>query len=207
MSVYWYLPDENEWYKAAYYDPSLTGSNRYWLYPTRSNAPPSSDAPPGGTDSANYFGPSGYVLTQLTTKSPTQNYLTDVGAYFDSPSAYGTYDQGGDVFQWNDLDGSVSSSVRGYRGGDFAGASYLLDATTRFYVTPLFSNYTTGFRVAENQAVPEPGSITLLLAWGAGLGVWRLRPSAKHLSNKRTVRRAHGRSHDLSERTRSDDRV
>jgi len=33
-SEYWYLPDENEWYKAAYYDPTIPGSNKYWLYPT-----------------------------------------------------------------------------------------------------------------------------------------------------------------------------
>jgi len=177
-SAFWYLPDENEWYKAAYYDPSLTGANKYWLYPARSSTPPSADAPPGGTNSANYFGTTGYVLTQSTTNSPTQNYLTDVGAYNDSPSAYGTYDQGGDVFQWNDLDPSVASSVRGYRGGDFGGDWYLLDATTRFTVTPLFFNYTTGFRLAGNQAVPEPGGMTLLITCGAALGAWRVRRKA-----------------------------
>ena len=176
-SAHWYLPDENEWYKAAYYDPSLAAANKYWRYPTRSNNPPSADPPPGATNSANYFGPNGYVLTHSTSRSSAQNYLTDVGAYVGAPSAYGTFDQGGDVFQWNDLDPSVPSSVRGYRGGDFGGDSYLLAATTRFYVTPLFSNYTTGFRVAGNPAVPEPGSTTLLLICGAALGVRRFRPT------------------------------
>jgi formylglycine-generating enzyme required for sulfatase activity len=155
-SAYWYLPDENEWYKAAYYDPGLSGANKYWLYPTRSNNPPSADAPPGGASSANYFGPNGYVLTQSTVNSPTQNYLTDVGAYVGSPSAYGTFDQGGNVFQWNDLDATSGSSVRGFRGGDFAGDSFFLDSTVRSTVTPLFSNYTTGFRVGGDLAVPEP---------------------------------------------------
>jgi sulfatase modifying factor 1 len=183
----WYLPDENEWYKAAYYDPSLPGASKYWLYPTRSNTPPSSDPPPGGTNSANYFGPNGYVLTQSTTSSPMQNYLTDVGAYINSRSSYGTFDQGGDIFQWNDLDASVSSSVRGFRGGSFFGDSYDLDATVRFYVTPLFSNYTTGFRVAGNLAVPEPGGISLLLACGSVIAIWRLGRSGSHLcgSNQR----------------------
>jgi formylglycine-generating enzyme len=191
-SASWYLPDENEWYKAAYYDPSLTGANKYWLYPTRSNFP-SADPPPGGTNSANYFGPNGYVLTQSTTSSPTQNYLTDVGAYIDSVSAYGTFDQGGNVFQWNDLDPSVPSSVRGYRGGDFAGDFGLLAATVRFYVTPVFSNFTTGFRVAGNQAVPEPGSMTLLLTCGVALGVWRLRRNGRrviHSGRRVLVKRA-----------------
>jgi sulfatase modifying factor 1 len=180
-SAVWYLPDENEWYKAAYYDPSLTGANKYWFYPTRNNNPPSSDPPPGGTNSANYFGPNGYVLTQSTTSSPTQNYLTDVGAYINSRSAYGTFDQGGDVFQWNDLDPSLPSSVRGYRGGDFAGDSFFLDATVRFFVTPIFSNFTTGFRVAGNQAVPEPGGTTLLMTCGVVLGIWRLRRMGKRV--------------------------
>ena len=178
-SAFWYLPDENEWYKAAYYDPSLTSANKYWLYPTRSNTPPSADLPPGGTNSANYFGPNGYVLTQSTTNSSTQNYLTDVGAYPDATSAYGTYDQGGNVYQWNDLDPSVASSVRGYRGGSFFGDSYNLDATIRFYGTPLFSNYTTGLRVAGNQAVPEPEAAILLLTGITGLGVWRLRRNVR----------------------------
>jgi sulfatase modifying factor 1 len=179
-SAFWYLPDENEWYKAAYYDPSLGGANKYWFYPTKSNNPPSADPPPGGTNSANYFGPNGYVLTQSMTSSPTQNYLTGVGAYINSPSAYGTLDQGGDVFQWNDLDASTSSSVRGYRGGDFAGDSFFLDSTVRFTVTPVFSNYTTGFRVAPNLGVPEPGGASMLLICGVAIGVWRLRRNSKH---------------------------
>jgi sulfatase modifying factor 1 len=37
----WGIPSENEWYKAAYYDPSLNGgTGGYWLYPTRSNSVP-----------------------------------------------------------------------------------------------------------------------------------------------------------------------
>ncbi len=168
-STYWYLPDENEWYKAAYYDPKIAGSNKYWLYPTKSNSPPSADIPPGGSNSANYFGVNGYVLTQSKSSSSTQNYLTDVGAYIDSPGPYGTFDMGGDVFQWNDLDPSVSGSSRGFRGGDFAGDSYLLDATLRFTLMPSFDNLDVGFRVASNAAVPEPGSIALLLAGVAGV--------------------------------------
>ncbi len=33
----WFLPSENEWYKAAYYDPSKPGGAGYWDYPTKSN--------------------------------------------------------------------------------------------------------------------------------------------------------------------------
>ncbi len=38
-ALYW-IPTENEWYKAAYYDPTLNGgAGGYWTYATRSNTP------------------------------------------------------------------------------------------------------------------------------------------------------------------------
>src|SRR4029079_18120648 len=42
----WWLPSENEWYKAAYHkNDGVTGN--YWDYPTSSDAIPYSDQPPG----------------------------------------------------------------------------------------------------------------------------------------------------------------
>ncbi len=38
----WFLPSEDEWYKAAYYDPNAT---TYYDYPTRSNSVPNNNAP------------------------------------------------------------------------------------------------------------------------------------------------------------------
>src|SRR5262249_22805617 len=48
------LPSENEWYKAAYYNPATSS---YFLYPTSSNTAPTAEAPPGGSNSANYYYP------------------------------------------------------------------------------------------------------------------------------------------------------
>ena len=47
---------ENEWYKAAYYNPS---NATYWAYPTQSNSPPSNVLSATGTNNANisYNGP------------------------------------------------------------------------------------------------------------------------------------------------------
>ena len=39
----WSLPTEDEWHKAAYYDPTLAEpdpANNYWAYPTREDIPP-----------------------------------------------------------------------------------------------------------------------------------------------------------------------
>jgi formylglycine-generating enzyme required for sulfatase activity len=178
-STYWYIPDENEWYKAAYYDPTIPGANKYWLFPTRSNAYPSADVPPGGSNSANFYGTNGYALTQSTSRISTQNYLTDVGAYSNSPSYYGTFDQGGDVGQFNDLDPDVASMSRGYRGGAWFGDVTNLDALLRF-TTPadlshVFETNTLGFRVAAAGPVPEPASIAILLAGGLCLLGYRWR--------------------------------
>ena len=41
--MYWLVPSEDEWYKAAYYQPAAKGgdSDGYWAYPTRTNSLPS----------------------------------------------------------------------------------------------------------------------------------------------------------------------
>ena len=49
-------------------------------------------------------------VTGSTSYDPSQDYLTDVGHIPESLSAYGTFDQGGDVCQWNEAD--ISETVR-----------------------------------------------------------------------------------------------
>ena len=58
-----WLPSEDEWCKAAYYDPTPGAStNNYWLYPTQSDAIPTvgaanviGDISPSGANIANYL--------------------------------------------------------------------------------------------------------------------------------------------------------
>ena len=58
------------------------GNGGYYLYATRSNTAPGNDATnPTAANQANYVNADGqYAVTQSTTLSPSQNYLTDVGA-------------------------------------------------------------------------------------------------------------------------------
>jgi len=160
-TTYW-IPSENEWYKAAYYDPSPSGpADDYWLYPT------GSDSAPGNTigataNQANYYA-GDYAVTQSSSYSSSQNYLTDGGAFSNSASFYGTYDQGGNVFEWNDA--VAPGSLRVYRGGAWQqfGAAYLL-SSDRFENIPSLEVQFAGFRLSS---VPEPSTYALL-ALGAG---------------------------------------
>jgi hypothetical protein len=52
----YFIPSENEWYKAAYYKGGGTNAG-YWLYPTQSNTVPSNVLSATGTNNANWSPP------------------------------------------------------------------------------------------------------------------------------------------------------
>lgn len=171
----WFIPTENEWYKAAYYQPTAQGGDfdSYWAYPIKSNSVPYSDQPLGATPDdtrvGNFFNDDGsanghddgYAVTGSTSYNSSQNYLTDVGAYTSSPSFYRTFDQGGNVFEWNE---ALSISGRGMRGGGWVYSYADLQASSRLFVNPRTGeNQQFGFRMAS-MAVPEPSSILLAVA-------------------------------------------
>lgn len=147
MPPAFHLPSENEWYKAAHYDPSgNAGAGRYYRYATRSDDPPGNhtgDEP----NQANYFAGGIFTVTRAPALEPNQNYLTDVGAFTASASAYGTFDQNGSVWQWNDLDGQPSAS-RGLRGGYWFSGALALDASLFCNDTPSRESNDVGFRLA-----------------------------------------------------------
>jgi formylglycine-generating enzyme len=124
-----YIPTENEWYKAAYYKGGSTNAG-YWDYATKSNSAPGNTIG-SGANQANYW-VGDFAVTQLNNRSASQNYLTNVGAFTGSQSAYGTFDQHGNVWEWNDLIGTAGSS-RGLRGGNWG------DSTGPFYFSSSFS--------------------------------------------------------------------
>ncbi len=144
---YW-IPSEDEWYKAAYHQPSGQSgdSDDYWTYPTGSNTIPGNEI--GTTvNQANLNDGSGYSVTQSGSYDSNQNYLTDGGAYEGSPGFYGTFDQGGNVWEWNDA--VISGSFRGLRGGSWSDFELILRSSTRFDIIPGLENFDVGFRVAS----------------------------------------------------------
>ena len=164
------LPTENEWYKAAYYSPTLNGgAGGYYAYATQSNTPPANQI---GSDAnqANYRPGRVYSVTRSSSYDSNQNYLTDVGAFSGSGSFYGTFDQSGNVYQWDDLDGTAGSS-RGLPGGNWGDTSPSgLSSSSSNSTDPSNENDIIGFRLASPvsgpSAVPEidPNSIGSVLA-------------------------------------------
>jgi formylglycine-generating enzyme required for sulfatase activity len=85
-------------------------------------------------------------------------YLTEVGAYgLNSDSYYGTFDQGGNVWEWNDA--VISGSSRGLRGASWDNRDSLLQSFFRHNNSPTFDNVNIGFRLAS---VPEPSSVLMV---------------------------------------------
>lgn len=97
--------------------------------------------------------------------------LTAVGSYTGSASPYGTFDQGGNVWEWNEA--IVSTSTRGLRGWSFLlGGPSGPAASYRGFDGPSSEIINVGFRVAS---IPEPGTGLLVLTGLLGLAGSRRR--------------------------------
>jgi formylglycine-generating enzyme required for sulfatase activity len=167
----WWIPSENEWYKAAYYKSGGTNAG-YWLYPTQSGSAPGNSIG-GATNQANYYA-GDYAVTQSASYISNTTYLTDAGVFSNSASAYGTFDQGGNVSELNDA--VISGSSRGRRGGQWDRDDVDLRSSTRRFGPPANESDLVGFRLAT---VPEPSTYALLALAAAGLGVHVLRRRRK----------------------------
>lgn len=159
--AYYFLPSENEWFKAAYYRGGGTNAG-YWTYPTQDDTAPTAVA--SGTT------PGTAVYDEQAQPAPV---FANGGL-----SAYGNRGLGGNIAEWTEsawdgLNNSVDED-RIVRGGDWFGPGDLLASSARDINAPLYESDFIGFRVAS---VPEPSTAALLLLAGvaARLWQWRLR--------------------------------
>ena len=170
---YW-VPTENEWYKAAYYKGSGTNAG-YWEYATQvtGTAPIGVGADVVGTGSSGVSpvisGNFANYDSEAVWNGQTGN-VTTVGTN-GGPSAYGAFDMTGNLFEWNDLDGNAGSS-RGLRGGSWGNDAFNSSSSVRF-TGSLSGDSGIGFRLASPVAVPKPSTWVMGLA-GIACGGWQM---------------------------------
>ena len=150
-----FLTSEDEWYKAAYYDAVLPGFRNY---PTGTDAQISCLLPVEDDGNA--------ANCNLTT-------VVAVGSYALSASPYGSFDQGGNAWEWNES--MLPGPFRGLRGGDWNGADPgLTAASARFRQAPTNEALNASFRLART--VPEPSGVALTLTGALMLAAARRAP-------------------------------
>jgi formylglycine-generating enzyme required for sulfatase activity len=163
------LPSYNEWYKAAYYNPT---NSTYYDFANGSNTAPTAVASGTADNTAVYlqsFGQGPADVDQAGGLSP-----------------YGVMGLGGNVYEWDesseDLANSSGSSSRGIRGGDWNSDSSVLSSSTRYGLGPSVESYSfVGFRVASlapSAPVPEPTSMAIF-GLGALAMAYRTRRKSK----------------------------
>jgi formylglycine-generating enzyme required for sulfatase activity len=165
-SATWSLPNENEWFKAAYYDAALSS---YWVYPTSdlgTDPVPTTPDPIGevsnpGSNRANHENNADWNATNPS--QPLDGNTTTVdGAGVDSRSPYATADQGGNVAEWTDA--APETGLRVTRGGSYGSARALLSKNAdlpgptqraQLLLGPDQELATVGFRVVQLAGMPE----------------------------------------------------
>ena len=139
-----FITNENEWYKGAYYSPTST---TYFDYPA-------------GTDTQTVCSAPTATANRANCNNANLGQLSNVGSYTGSASPNGTYDQGGNIWEWNEA--IILANFRGIRGGAFNNLDFRLSAADRSSTTPSLEFNDVGFRIVM---VPEPGT-GLLMAIG-----------------------------------------
>jgi len=162
-NAHYFLPSENEWYKAAYYDPN---SSSYDDYATGSDTAPSAVA--GGT-----------IAGSAVYGQPFGNGPADVNQA-GGLSSFGTMGQGGNVRELIESahsGGHLVNEDRAIRGGYWASNSSKLQSSERNDIAADWETETRhiGFRVASVATVPEPSSTALLGLGGLALILRRKR--------------------------------
>jgi sulfatase modifying factor 1 len=150
-----FLPTEDQWYKAAYHQPSSAGGDAdgYWNLTTKSNNIPTEatvnaigEIENDTANIANYN--TGVDWDSNGDEIEENGNVTAVGSGgAGSAGFYGAFDMGGNVWEWNDA--VISGSFRGLRGGAWGYIEFNLRSYARFNSNPASDSSSFGFRVAS----------------------------------------------------------
>lgn len=131
-----WLPSEDEWYKAAYYQPESEGGppGDYWQFPMSTMERPI-ESDPGST------------LTNAAAFSRGFGGIVPVGSFPNASSPCGALDMGGNVWEWTE--DSIYENKRVLRGGAAAHTWQKLQSNVRSNASPDRWYPDTGFRLAR----------------------------------------------------------
>ena len=154
----YFLPSADEWYKAAYYNPS---NSTYYDFANGSDTRPTAVISGTASNTA--------VYQQSGEASPTgPANVNDAGGL----SPYGVMGLGGNAWEWQEsyLADGDGSSPRGFRGGSYTDEPNNISSSALINVGPSVQNINIGFRVASfpssAAAVPEPSMMVIGTLFG-----------------------------------------
>ncbi|MFU8828923.1 MAG: SUMF1/EgtB/PvdO family nonheme iron enzyme, partial [Phycisphaerales bacterium] len=147
-----WIPSQDEYIKAAYYDPNRYGDGEggYWTYPDASDTPLLPGLPEeGGETNAFNWG--------------FNNYDLPIGSYADVRSAYGLLDASGMLHEWTSTEAATGRRLLGT--SSVGGTDYILTLVNDqvgFAITQTATPGSSagGFRMAT--LIPTPASIVAL---------------------------------------------
>ena len=152
----YFLPSTDEWFKAAYHDAAAGTAGKYFTYATGSNDDPVSNQPDDDAAAVNFHHfdgrpngfNDGYAVSGQPNYPKDSNPLTDVGAYTEARSPYGTYDQNGNVAEWNETKvGTIARETAfGVMGGSWVSQN---PKALRSFTLGHTGGGSIGFRVAS----------------------------------------------------------
>lgn len=156
-SARYYLSTENEWYKAAYHKGGSIAGN-YWSYATQNNG-----LPVRVTSSNIGVGvkPTSYIANLTSTGA---GGTTSTG-FYGVASAYGTYDQTGNAYEWIEAPNATGNTNLILRGGSYqssyGGTGTKTDRVIGASNSTNFSlrQASTGFRIAAKDTFIGPEDI------------------------------------------------
>lgn len=150
-STMFVLPNQNEWYKAAFYNATLSTYSTWQVAGTQPGVTPVAGQPVGTTRTVN--------MNNVRSQS------ANVGAYALNETFYGMFDMLGNVAEWSENQSGANARVWSGSYGNAINASQWGSSSQQFRART-YEAVGQGFRVGQIAAVPEPSTYAL-----AGLGI------------------------------------